>query len=535
MSEKSTIRCYLINGDSNAQVEAEIDLNKPFNVNIIVVAKRIPDFRREFISPEDRFHYLESDALKREFLDTIEVGAVVGDELIELDCNMTVANAWKKVLKGVPLEDGQEFAVLVNEYSRNKNDEMLVPVNEEGGIVNQEMANKLIEDNKALLEDKKSLQADKKLLLEEKKILTRERADLLEERKSLAKENKNLNGEIVSLRKKMDEIRAANAKLAKRPGGGRTAVYLLAGLIVGLVLGVLGFALFVNTNSHENQSVAVESAEISKENTQLKAENAELQKNCDKLEEEVSEAQKKYDTMVEEKDAIIADLQAKIDKYEADGGAGVPGVESADKSADSEAAGESRASEGSEASGGSESGEGVESSEAAGSSEGTESSEGAEASGSGSEMKVDSSLIMDADKWVEIISEEDGSGKTVKYSAVSEYKDGVIVSFAQGNRSSFSLAVPEGYTTFSFDIGHIMDSGKFNIDLKILVDGVVREDVGGSVKYTESPKHFDVTGLKAGQVITFDFDSDTYYVGETCKYGITNMVMHGSVVNGQPL
>ena len=187
------------------------------------------------------------------------------------------------------------------------------------------------------------------------------------------------------------------------------------------------------------------------------------------------------------------------------------------------------------ASGGSESGEGVESSEAAGSSEGTESSEGAEASGSGSEMKVDSSLIMDADKWVEIISEEDGSGKTVKYSAVSEYKDGVIVSFAQGNRSSFSLAVPEGYTTFSFDIGHIMDSGKFNIDLKILVDGVVREDVGGSVKYTESPKHFDVTGLKAGQVITFDFDSNTYYVGETCKYGITNMVMHGAEMNGSTL
>lgn len=529
MSEKSTIRCYLINGDSNAQVEAEIDLNKPFNVNIIVVAKRIPDFRREFISPEDRFHYLESDALKREFLDTIEVGAVVGDELIELDCNMTVANAWKKVLKGVPLEDGQEFAVLVNEYSRNKNDEMLVPVNEEGRIVNQEMANKLIEDNKALLQDKKSLQADKKLLLEEKKILTRERADLLEERKSLAKENKNLIGEIVSLRKKMDEIRAANTKLAKRPGAGRTVVNVLAGLIVGLVLGALSFALFVNTNSHENQSVAVESAEISKENTQLKAENAELQKNCDKLEEEVSEAQKKYDTMVEEKDAIIADLQAKIDKYEADGGAGAQDVEPADKSADSEGAGESRASEGAGASGGSESGEGVESSEAAGSSEGTE------ASGSGSEMKVDSSLIMDADKWVEIISEEDGSGKTVKYSAVSEYKDGVIVSFAQGNRSSFSLAVPEGYTTFSFDIGHIMDSGKFNIDLKILVDGVVREDVGGSVKYTESPKHFDVTGLKAGQVITFDFDSDTYYVGETCKYGITNMVLHGAEMNGSTL
>ena len=518
MSEKSTIRCYLINGDSNAQVEAEIDLNKPFNVNIIVVAKRIPDFRREFISPEDRFHYLESDALKREFLDTIEVGAVVGDELIELDCNMTVANAWKKVLKGVPLEDGQEFAVLVNEYSRNKNDEMLVPVNEEGRIVNQEMANK-----------------HKKLLLEEKKILTRERADLLEERKSLAKENKNLIGEINSLRKKMDEIRAANTKLAKRPGAGRTVVNVLAGLIVGLVLGALSFALFVNTNSHENQSVAVESAEISKENTQLKAENAELQKNCDKLEEEVSEAQKKYDTMVEEKDAIIADLQAKIDKYEADGGAGAQDVEPADKSADSEGAGESRASEGAGASGGSESGEGVESSEAAGSSEGTESSEGAEASGSGSEMKVDSSLIMDADKWVEIISEEDGSGKTVKYSAVSEYKDGVIVSFAQGNRSSFSLAVPEGYTTFSFDIGHIMDSGKFNIDLKILVDGVVREDVGGSVKYTESPKHFDVTGLKAGQVITFDFDSNTYYVGETCKYGITNMVLHGAEMNGSTL
>ncbi len=529
MSEKSTIRCYLINGDSNAQVEAEIDLNKPFNVNIIVVAKRIPDFRREFISPEDRFHYLESDALKREFLDTIEVGAVVGDELIELDCNMTVANAWKKVLKGVPLEDGQEFAVLVNEYSRNKNDEMLVPVNEEGGIVNQEMANKLIEDNKALLQDKKSLQEDKKLLLEEKKILTRERADLLEERKSLAKENKNLIGEINSLRKKMDEIRAANTKLAKRPGAGRTVVNVLAGLIVGLVLGVLGFALFVNTNSHENQSVAVESAEISKENTQLKAENAELQKNCDKLEEEVSEAQKKYDTMVEEKDAIIADLQAKIDKYEADGGAGAQDVEPADKSADSEGAEESGASEGSEASGGSESGEGVESSEAAGSSEGTE------ASGSGSELKVDPSLIMDTDKWVEIITEEDGSGKTVKYSAVSEYKDGVIVSFNQNSRSSFSLAVPEGYTTFSFDIGHIMDSGKFNIVLKILVDGVVREDVGGSIKYTESPKHFDVTGLKAGQVITFDFDSDTFYSDESCKYGITNMVMHGGVVNGQPL
>ena len=83
MSEKSTIRCYLINEDSNAQVEAEIDLNKPFNVNIIVVAKRIPDFRREFISPEDRFHYLESDALKREFLNTIEVCAVVDDEEVE--------------------------------------------------------------------------------------------------------------------------------------------------------------------------------------------------------------------------------------------------------------------------------------------------------------------------------------------------------------------------------------------------------------------------------------------------------------------
>ena len=157
MSEKSIIKCYLINGESNAQVEAEIDLNKPFNVNIIVVAKRIPDFRREFISPEDRFHYLESNALKREFLDTIEVGALVDDELVELDCNMTVANAWKKVLKGVPLEDGQEFAVLVNDYYRNKDDEMLVPVNEESGIVSQEMANKLIEENKALLEDKRSL------------------------------------------------------------------------------------------------------------------------------------------------------------------------------------------------------------------------------------------------------------------------------------------------------------------------------------------------------------------------------------------
>ena len=451
---------------------------------------------------------------------------------------MTVANAWKKVLKGVPLEDGQEFAVLVNDYYRNKDDEMLVPVNEESGIVSQKMANKLIEENKALLEDKISLQADKKLLLEEKKILTRERENLMDENRKLSSRigemshiNNDLSGQISDLSKRLDRIRTANIKLEKRPGTGKSVVNILAGLVVGLVLGALAFAFLTNTKLQANQSTGAETAEVSEENVRLKADYEALQKNCDELEGQLGEAQKAYADMVKEKDAEIAKLQAKIDKYEGDGGTGTgaQGVELDDGAADSEA------SDGAEAAGGSESSGAADGSEASGASEGSGAAGGAEASGSGSEMKVDSSLIMDADKWVEIISEEDGSGKTVKYSAVSEYKDGVIVSFAQGNRSSFSLAVPEGYTVFSFDIGHIMDSGKYNIDLKILVDGVLREEVGGSVKYTESPKHFDVTGLKAGQVITFDFDSNTYYVGETCKYGITNMVLHGAEMNGSTL
>ena len=239
-------------------------------------------------------------------------------------------------------------------------------------------------------------------------------------------------------------------------------------------------------------------ADLAEENAQLKAANEELEKSNEELMTKLGEKQKEYDAMVEEKDAEIAKLQAYIDSNGEDGAA--------------------------DATGGAGSGE-ADGSSGAGGSGSAEADGSSGTTGSGNERKVDSSLIMDADSWVEIVSAEDGSGKTVKYSPVSEYNDGVIVSFKQGSKSSFSAAVPEGYSTLSFDIGHIMDSGKFDLHFKVLVDGVAREDVGGTVKYTESPRHFDVTGLKADQVVTFEFDSDTYYVGEYVKYGMTNMVL----------
>ena len=568
----------MVNAASGALVETEVDVNKPFAVNFVVAAKRSRKIQRVFVSPEDRYYYLEADAFRKEFVDGVKVSAVVGGQEIEMDAKKTVTDAWKDVSKAVrasrtgdagqasgagagaagqagagartrkgvrklPLEDGQIFKVLVNGYSGNSADEMLVPVNEESKVVDQAMAERLIEVNKSLQEDKIALQEDKKLLLEEKRILTKERESLVEEKKDLLKERKSLIDEAESLKRKLDEIHTANTESKKRPAAGRSVLNILAGVIVGLVAGAVvsaavlkpGPASAGRPGTEQSAVAATESggtvaatesggtadaaesdgaakADLAEENAQLKAANEELEKSNEEMMTKLGEKQKEYDAMVEEKNAEIAKLQAYIDSNGEDGAADATGGAGAAEADGSSGAGGSGAAEADGSSGAGGSG----SAEADGSSGTT---------GSGNERKVDSSLIMDADSWVEIVSAEDGSGKTVKYSPVSEYNDGVIVSFKQGSKSSFSAAVPEGYSTLSFDIGHIMDSGKFDLHFKVLVDGVAREDVGGTVKYTESPRHFDVTGLKADQVVTFEFDSDTYYVGEHVKYGMTNMVL----------
>ena len=157
------IKAVLINMESSAKVEAEIDLDKPFTVNIVKVAKRSIDFQRDFISPEDR-DYLKKDALDKKILDTMKVNAIVGEEEIELDTNKTVADSWSESVKDIPLSDGQAFKILVNGFSRDSNEEMLVPTKEESTAVDLVMVTRLWEENKRLIEDKRNLVEDKKLL-----------------------------------------------------------------------------------------------------------------------------------------------------------------------------------------------------------------------------------------------------------------------------------------------------------------------------------------------------------------------------------
>ena len=483
MSEKNIIKAIMINKISDARAECVINCEQSFAVNFVVNAKRSRDVLKEFISHEDRV-YLNKDALDKSFLDTIKVSAVIGEDEIELDANKSVADSWSESVKKVPLSDGQAFKVLVNGYSRESKEGVLISTREESTAVNFEVVNRLWAENKRLIEDKKKLNEDKDVL----------------------------NQSVASLRGQIEELNAEAKKLRSRPTALSTFLYSIACLIFGVVAGVLVFAVVMDanpqilSNGNSETSASASGSSVSEDSKDgeialltenmaaLTEENENLKQDYDELAGQYSELEKKYDDTVKEKDKKISDLEseksvleAKLKEYE--NAEPVPAPN----------------------------GEGVQP-------ESNEDQDGGESSGSGKELKVDASLIQDVDKGIEIISEDENSEKTIAYNAMNRYKDGVIVNLSgYFPANGFSFVVPEGYNTLYFDAGHIMDTGNMDAWISILVDNVEREGGKETIRYNESTKSFNVKGLKSNQIVTIILGCEK--VTASVKYGITNLVL----------
>ena len=468
------IKAVLINMESSAKVEAEIDLDKPFTVNIVKVAKRSIDFQRDFISPEDR-DYLKKDALDKKILDTMKVNAIVGEEEIELDTNKTVADSWSESVKDIPLSDGQAFKILVNGFSRDSNEEMLVPTKEESTAVDLVMVTRLLEENKRLIEDKRNLVEDKKLL----------------------------NQVVASLREQVGKLNDEIKVLRKRPTKLRTFLYAFTCIILGAMAGaVISIAVtdakssnLSNVNSEVSSSAQStyapsgsgdgEIAVLTEGIATLTEENEKLKQDYDELVKKYNELEKEYADKVKEKDEEIAKLEKekegleeKLKKYEES------------DSIDSE-----------------------------------ESTDSGELTDSVKERKVDSSLIQDVDKGIEILTEDDNTGKTISYNSINIHKEGIIANLSgYFPEKRFSVVVPEGYNSLDFDIGHIMDSGNMDAWMDILIDNTKYEEEKVTIRYNESVKRFNVKGLKPNQIVTIVLGCED--VTASTKYGITNMVLH---------
>ena len=464
--EKKIMSFILANKISNAKINVEMDVNKPFAVNLSILAKQSPAMQREFFSPKDRegLAALMSDIELIKSME-ISVSAVIDENVKELDPLKIVSDAWKEVSNGIPLEPGQEFKVLINGYFRDDS-EVLVPIIEpEPKYESEDSVGNLVKYTAII------------------GALNERVGHLTESNKQLTTEKNTLKGQMRDLQREIN-------KLKKRPTPLKSLGYDLFCLVLGAVIAAaaMAFVFHINPFSTDTKSDDTGQAVITqdaqgKSFEDYEEEIKERDSKISELENNIKELETANSDLVKENE----ELKEKIKEYEST--APTPETPVDQKTVTGEDTPTSN-----------------------------------EPSDDTDFLEMDMSLIQNANENITLVSKDDNSGKHIDYSALKSADEGIVIfSKDYSKQSEFSITVPKGYSRFQFEIGHIMDSGNINMNMKVYIDGVLNDNYTKLLKYDITSEIIEITGLKEFSMIKLSFSREnTGFYGDT-QFGMTNM------------
>lgn len=118
-----------------------------------------------------------------------------------------------------------------------------------------------------------------------------------------------------------------------------------------------------------------------------------------------------------------------------------------------------------------------------------------------------------------------GNGMKLLYDATTLYGYGMIVELDgdESGNSLFSMVVPEGYSSLSFNIGRILGEDEVDAIVNVSVNGYEYKTLREIVSCYELKKNIVLKGLQGGDVLTFTFGQDGYW--SNTRYGITEFYL----------